>query len=214
MRTSGGGAGGAVLDDVTGEPALVVATVGAEPIARGGYAAALLLDGSALLARADLRAGEEALRRWMAAAALVRPAQEGGVVVAIADAGAPVVQALVRWDPVTASARELADRQQLGFPPAARVASVSGTPPAVEDLLELTRLPPGAQVLGPVPMEGPSRAGDGADAQGDHHVRAFVRVPRPAGAALAAALRAAAGVRTARKAPDPVRVRIDPVPLG
>src|SRR4029079_14567038 len=53
-------------------PALVVATPGAEPVAADGYGAALLLDAWALLGRQDLRAAEDALRRWMAAAALVR----------------------------------------------------------------------------------------------------------------------------------------------
>lgn len=61
-----------VLDSVPGLPALVVSTPGAEPVAEGGYAAALLLDGWAMVGRPDLRAGEEALRRWTAAAALVR----------------------------------------------------------------------------------------------------------------------------------------------
>lgn len=37
--------------------ALVVATVGAEPVAPAGYAAALLLDGNSLLRRENLRAG-------------------------------------------------------------------------------------------------------------------------------------------------------------
>ena len=79
----------------------MVATPGAEPAADGGYAAALLLDAQALLGRADLRAGEEALRRWMNAAALVRPRSDGGIVVVLADAALPAVQALIRWDPVT-----------------------------------------------------------------------------------------------------------------
>ena len=42
-------------------------------MAEGGYGAVLLLDTWALLTRADLRAGEEALRRWLEAAALARP---------------------------------------------------------------------------------------------------------------------------------------------
>ena len=53
-----------------GEPALVVATPGAEPVAAGGYGAALLLDAWALLGRQDLRAAEDTLRRWMAATTL------------------------------------------------------------------------------------------------------------------------------------------------
>jgi primosomal protein N' (replication factor Y) (superfamily II helicase) len=44
-------------------------------------------------------------------------------------------------------------------------------------------------------------------------VRALVRVPRAHGAVLAAALRAAQGVRSARKAADPVRVQIDPIEI-
>ncbi len=51
--TSGGEA---MVTDVPGEPAVVVATPGAEPVAAGGYGAALLLDGWALLGRQDLRA--------------------------------------------------------------------------------------------------------------------------------------------------------------
>jgi primosomal protein N' (replication factor Y) len=41
----------------------------------------------------------------------------------------------------------------------------------------------------------------------------LVRVPRAAGRALAAALHAAAGVRSAKKARDPVRIQIDPLEL-
>src|SRR4029453_1235234 len=85
VRTSGRDG---VLAHVPPESALVVATPGAEPVAEGGYGAVLLLDTWALLTRADLRAGEEALRRWCAAAALARPGPQGGRVVVVAD-GAP-----------------------------------------------------------------------------------------------------------------------------
>ncbi|MYV72305.1 primosome assembly protein PriA, partial [Streptomyces sp. SID2131] len=88
------------LDSVPGRPALVVSTPGAEPVAEGGYAAALLLDGWAMLGRPDLRAGEEALRRWIDAASLVRGQAEGGTVVVVAEPTLRPVQALVRWDPV------------------------------------------------------------------------------------------------------------------
>ena len=73
---------GTVLDAVAAGPRLVVSTPGAEPVAPGGYAAALLLDAWALLERPSLTAGEESLRRWLAAAALVRPpSADGGRVV-------------------------------------------------------------------------------------------------------------------------------------
>ncbi|WP_197042680.1 primosomal protein N' [Microbispora rosea] len=194
VRTSGRDG---VLATVSGAPALVVATPGAEPVPDGGYAAAVLLDGWALLGRPDLRASEEALRRWTNAAALLRPA---GELVVLADAAVPAVQALLRWDPVTFAERELDERAELGFPPAVRMATLTGPAAAVRETLADAGLPPGAQVLGPVPVEGELE-------------RAMVRVPRHLGSALARALKGASGVRSARKAPDVVRVNIDPLDL-
>lgn len=204
VRTSGSTSG--VLASVPGGAALVVATPGAEPVAEGGYGAALLLDSWALLGRADLRAGEETLRRWMNAAALVRPASAGGHVVVAADAGHPVVQALVRWDPAWLAARELADRRELGFPPVSRMASVSGSPAALAEFLEALRLPEGADLLGPVP-ERPRPGQEG------ERERYLVRVPRASGAAMAHALAEVQGVRSAKKVPEHVRVQLDPLDL-
>lgn len=204
VRTSGSTSG--VLATVPGGPALVVATPGAEPVAEGGYGAALLLDSWALLGRADLRAGEETLRRWMNAATLVRPASAGGLVFVAADAAHPVVQALVRWDPGWLAARELADRRELGFPPATRMASLTGSPAALAEFLEALRLPADADVLGPVP-ERPRPGQEG------ERERYLVRVPRGEGGALAHALAEVQGVRSAKKAPEHVRVQLDPLEL-
>ena len=186
-----------VLASVPGAPALVVSTPGAEPVAEGGYGAVLLLDGWAALGRADLRAGEEALRRWFAAAALARPE---GRVVCVADRGLPAVQALVRWDPVGAAERELAERTALGFPPAVRMASVQGPAAAVAELVAGLPEPARRDALGPV-------------AAGDDDERLLLRAPRAAGTQLAAALKAAQAVRSARKG-VPVRVELDPRQLA
>ena len=199
VRASGGGG---VLADVPAVPALVVSTPGAEPVATGGYAAAALLDGQSLLARPGLRAAEEALRRWMAAAALVRPGSDGGVVVVVADAGTPAVQALVRWDPAGSAARELADRAALGFPPVVRAVEVTGLGADVADLLRLVEVPAGGEILGPVPSSE------------DGHEQALIRAPRVSSAALSAAVKAAQAVRAARRSGGSVRVRVDPVDLG
>jgi primosomal protein N' (replication factor Y) len=205
VRTSGRSE---VITEVTSAPAVVVATPGAEPRAVGGYAAAVLLDGWALLGRPSLRAAEEALRRWMNAAALVRPAADGGAVVVVADSGIPAVQALIRWDPVTHAERELAERAALRFPPAVRMAVLTGPEPAVREILAAAVLPPGADVLGPVPAGGePATGGAGA---GGELARALIRVPRSGGLALAAALRAAQAVRSARKEAGVVRLQLDP----
>ncbi|MCW2880499.1 MAG: Primosomal protein [Sphaerisporangium sp.] len=192
-----------VLATVGSAPALVVATPGAEPVAEGGYAAGVLLDGWAMLGRPDLRAAEETLRRWMNAAALLRPAAE---LVVLADSAVPAVQALIRWDPVTHAERELAERAALGFPPAVRMATLTGTSGGVREMAADLRLPEGAQVLGPVPVETRRAAGEAEE-------RLMIRVPRGAGGALARALKGAVGVRSARKAPDLVRVCMDPIDL-
>ncbi|MEU5978060.1 primosomal protein N' [Streptomyces sp. NPDC047315] len=206
-----------VLDAVPGRPALVVSTPGAEPVADGGYAAALLLDGWAMLGRPDLRSSEEALRRWIDAASLVRGQGEGGTVVVVAEPTARAVQALVRWDPVGHAQRELAERAELGFPPVSRMASVSGRADAVDAFVAAAELPVEAEVLGPVPLPAPPpgrprRPGD--PPVGESWTRALLRVPPGRGAALAAALKAAQAVRTARGGPDQVRIRIDPPDIG
>jgi len=219
VLTSGGSQ---VLDNVGSEPAVVVATPGAEPVADGGYRAAVLLDGWAMLGLASLRAAEEALRRWLNAAALVRSAADGGTVIVVADGSQPAVQALIRWDPATFAARELAERTELRFPPAARMASVAGPPDAVDALLTAAGLPGDAELLGPLAaasgQSGRARSGPATlgDDQADSDlvaVRYLVRVPRSEGSDLALALRAGQAARTAAKEPGTVRVQLDPAAL-
>ncbi len=205
VQSSGDG----VRATVTGGREIVVATPGAEPVAPEGYAAVVLLDTWLSLARADLRTDEEALRRWLNAAGLVAP---GGVVVAVGDPGHPALQALVRWDPLGFAEREIGERQEARLPPAARVATLTGTSGAVEEALGLLTLPSGAEVLGPVPQPaGPGKdQGPGRDERPEW--RAVVRAPRARGAALSAALREMQRLRSARKL-EAVRVQVDPAAL-
>jgi primosomal protein N' (replication factor Y) len=208
VRTSGGGS---VIDEVDDRPALVLATPGAEPVAVGGYAAAVLLDGWMLLSRPDLRAGEEAVRRWLAAAALVRGKADDGRVVLVAPGELRPAQALLRWAPRWFAEQELAERSILHLPPSGRMAALTGSAVAVADLLELVTLPGGAEVLGPVPVVGRV---PGQPEAADTGERMLVRVPRHRGNDLAAALKAAQAARSARKAPGTVRVELDPSVLG
>ncbi len=196
-------AGESVQPAVADAPALVVATPGAEPLAPGGYGAALLLDGEALLGRPDLRAAQETLRRWMGAAALVRSGPAGGRVVVGADASLGTVQALIRWDPAGHAAVELAARQELGFPPAVVMASLEGPVgalPIEPQDLGLSE----AEFLGPVPVEG---------AADPERLRLLVRVGPSRRKELAGALVAFQARRSARKDPQPVRVQLDPTAL-
>jgi primosomal protein N' (replication factor Y) len=209
-------AGEAVVSQVDARPALVVATPGAEPQVAGGYGAALLLDSWALLGRQDLRAAEDTLRRWMAAASLVRPRGEGqadGVVAVVAEASVPTVQALIRWDPVGHANAELAARAEVALPPSVHMAALDGTGAAVAALLDEIRLPDTAELLGPVPLPPGARRPPGMAA--DEPVsRMLVRVEREEGLALAAELRRGVAVISARQTEEPVRVQIDPLQIG
>ncbi|ETZ27274.1 putative primosomal protein N priA, partial [Mycobacterium intracellulare MIN_061107_1834] len=115
--------------------------------------AALLLDTWALLGRQDLRAAEDALWRWMSAAALVRARGDGGVVLVIAESSLPTVQSLIRWDPVGHAEAELTARAEVGLPPSVHMAAIDGTPDAVTALLGEVRLAElEADLLGPVDL--------------------------------------------------------------
>ena len=194
VRTSGGDR---VLASVDDEPAIVVATPGAEPVAAGGYAAVVLLDTWLVLGLAHLRVEEEALRRWANAVGLVRP---GGRAVVVGDPAHPAIQALVRWDPAGFAAREAALRREAHLPPASRLATITGEPGAVDDAVTLLDPPVGFELLGPVPF--------GSDGES----RAVLRVPRSHGLDLSRALGEVQRVRSARKL-DAVRIQVDPPTL-
>jgi primosomal protein N' (replication factor Y) len=189
-----------VVDRVADEAAIVIATPGAEPVADGGYAGAVLLDTWLSLGLPSLRAGEEAVRRWFNACALVRSAAEGGRVIAVGEPSSASLQALVRWDPEGFAARELADRVSARLAPAARMATVTGPPGDLTEVLTALDVPAYVDVFGPV---------DHADGE----ARLILRAPRARGAALSRALQRAQAGRSARKLP-PVRVQIDPADLG
>ncbi|KRF11666.1 primosome assembly protein PriA [Nocardioides sp. Soil797] len=194
VRTS---SGERVLSEVGDKPAIVVATPGAEPVAEGGYAAVVLLDTWLALGRLDLRTGEEALRRWMNAAALTR---RGGQVIAVGDPAEPTLQALVRWDAGGFARREMAERRSAHLPPASRMATISGAPGAVDDVVTLLAAPEATEVLGPIPVE---------NREGTPESRVVLRAPRQHGDALSRSLGEVQRLRSARKL-DPVRVQVDP----
>ncbi len=201
------------MSEVADRPALVVATPGAEPYAAGGYGAALLLDTWALLGRQDLRAAEDALWRWMSAAALVRARGDGGVVLVVAESSIPTVQSLIRWDPVGHADAELAARTEVGLPPSVYMAAIDGAADAVAALIDEAQLPDDADVLGPVQLPPGVRRPAGT-AAGVPVTRMLVRVRRAQGLALAAGLRRGVGVLSARQTHQPVRVQIDPLHIG
>ncbi len=195
---------------VSDKPAIVVATIGAEPAAPHGYAAALLLDGDSMLRRESLRAGEETLRRWLNASALVRSAKDGGIVVVTAEESVEVA-ALVRWDPAGHAAREFAQRHQLGLPPAVRLASLTGRAEDVAAFTAALALPPEVRVIGPAPIHlGPPIPGaPGAMDPEAPDYRSILLFPYSLAATVTANMRALKAANAARKVGAPVQVRCD-----
>ena len=197
---SGARADHGVVREVDDHPRVVVATPGAEPVAQGGYHGALLLDGAAITGRQNLAAPGEALRRWLAAAALVRPGADGGRVMLLGDPAPVPAQALVRWDPAGFVERELAERAELELPPATRMAAIRGSSAAVHGLMRFLEVPPGVEILGPVPWA-------------QDEVQVLMRSDLAQSSRLTRALAAAAAVRSAHKDRDPIRIQVDPTEL-
>ena len=185
------------LPEVPDKPALVLATPGAAPSAAGGYAAAVLLDAELMLGRADLRAGEESLRRWLAVVAKVRPAVAGGTVLVVGQPGLREVQALVRLDPVGYAVGELAQRTEAGFPPAVKMVTIEGTVDALTAVVVALEVPEGVTMLGPFEVGGE-----------DELHRLTLRCALAHAGQLVAAVKAVAAVRAARKEAS-IRVRVD-----
>lgn len=214
VRVSGASAPGGVLSAVGPRPAVIVATPGAEPVAEGGYAAALLLDAALSTAHVGLAVAQDALHRWLAAAGLVRSAREGGQVLLVGDAAPGPTNALVRWDPAGFADRELAERRELDLPPAVRVAAITGDRQAVDAVVARVGLADPWATLGPVEVPEaagrPARGGAGRDPSLQPPVRTIVRVPLREGRRLARELSASLAVRSAKREGGSVRVQLDP----
>ena len=160
------------VQTVGAEPALVIATRGAEPIAAGGYRAVLLLDGENMVARESLKVGEDCLRWWSNAIAL----SAVGAPCVLVGVGGALASALATWRLPDYARGELVDRRRLRFPPAVRVATITGTADAVASAVASAVQIGNTDALGPVETE------DG--------VRAIVRFDYADGPAVTTALRA------------------------
>ncbi|CAN3701895.1 putative primosomal protein N' [Microbacterium sp. MM2322] len=196
--------------EVDDQPALIIATRGAEPLARKGYRAVILLDGDRMLQSEALRIAESCLRWWSNAAALAAP----GAPVHLVGVAGPVARALATWTQPAYARGELIDRAPLRMPPAVRVASVDGHTRSVDALLASLRET--VPELDPLAVLGPVDTSETPDVATS---RALVRFDYAQGRAVAEALRAgviadALRARKSRKnrGPQPrstLRVRLD-----
>lgn len=164
------------LSFLNNESALVVSTSGAEPICDSGYAAVVILDADLELSRDQLDATEQAIRKWANSLSLLAQGGKAAVIGVSAELG----QALSLWQVDELAAKLLQERIELGFPPAVRLVSISGSR---EDLLPVkTALEQinGARILGISTLEGTSDS------------RLLATYPYSAGVAVAKLLRSAA----------------------
>jgi primosomal protein N' (replication factor Y) len=167
-------------------PALVVATRGAEPIAEGGYRAVLLLDGERMLARETLHVAEDCLRWWASAASLAAP----GAPTVLVGVSGTLARDFATGRLAAFAHAELIDRRELRFPPAVRLASVTGADEVVREVV--AAVDPGLliDVLGPAPVD-------------ERLVRAILRFEYAKGAEVAAEVRAAVVKNATRRRKAP-----------
>ena len=137
------------ISRISAKPALIVATTEQEPVAEGGYAAALLLDAGMLLSLDRIWAAEEALRRWANAAAKVAPQ---GQVMLTGDPGERLAvtfkqRAFSKW-----ASQELTERAEVGIPPTAALAIMRGNEAALQQVLAHASFND-VQIVGPVREE-------------------------------------------------------------
>ncbi|MGO1775866.1 MAG: primosomal protein N' [Agrococcus casei] len=186
------------LLEIDDRPRLVVATTGAAPVAAGGYRAVVLLDGESHLSGERLGVAEDYVRQSRNTMALA--ASDARCV--ITGASGAVATAVQTATAAGFAASELEGRQETSFPPAVRVASVSGDPAIVRRAVESLADVPKTDTLGTVDIVGPD---------GTSEVRTIVRFAYGSGTAVADELRAQVlrAAAKSRKNTGRLRVRMD-----
>lgn len=127
------------------KPKVVVATVGAEPIAAGGYAAVVILDADQLLRRDTLRATEDAVRAWANAIALL---SSKGRALLVGLTG-KLASDFALWNQGSIAARELESRVELELPPAVRIATITSDSSRLEQCVEALAGIDSLEIFGP-----------------------------------------------------------------
>jgi primosomal protein N' (replication factor Y) len=114
---------------------IVVATPGAAPKVKGGYAALLVLDCDIWLSRQSLAAEQHAFRDWTGALELL--ASDGRAVLSGVDA--EIGQAFTMQQHRHIAKAQLADLRSLSLPPAVRIATLESSAEQQEQVLEVAK---------------------------------------------------------------------------
>ena len=107
-------AGDVIKDRIDHKSALVLATSGAQPQVKGGYAAVVILDGMRFFSHTDIRTQERARELFFETSSLISPS---GVVLLVIEDSHPIVSAIARWNVAPLIKRELSERAELHLPP-------------------------------------------------------------------------------------------------
>lgn len=128
-----------VISRVSSDSQIVVATIGAEPIADGRFQTTVVLDGMFTLRGVRLDAGQEAVHHWMRLAAATKSANDGGTLVLTGNPASRVVQAILRMDPLGWASQDLQERAELGLPPTFRYIQLRAAATELDAFLEYVR---------------------------------------------------------------------------
>ena len=133
------------------------------------------------------------------------------MVVTASDAAA--TGALLRWDPAGYAQRELSLRMELQLPPAVRIASVTGPRAAVEHYTGAVEADLGRggitlRTAGPAPL---LLAAPPSGKRSAEDVRTLLFFPYGQAAAVVRVLRVTRAAVAAKRATDPVQLRLDGV---
>ena len=121
------------IANITNKPQIVVSTAGCEPIAEYGYQTVVFMDARNQLSWDSLRSVEESVHSWNGAVQLL--ANDGSAV--LVGVGGKLAEYFALWRQNDISNDQLQERKELNLPPVVRLASVSGLPKAVEEVVNV-----------------------------------------------------------------------------
>lgn len=147
-----------MVERVEDAKGLVIATPGAIPLTRNGYALVVILEAERFFMQSDIRAHERTRELFFSTAAMTSITGKFALVMS---GEHPIVGAIAAWKPSLISQRELRERLEVNLPPFTRAVTLDiaqsessalfrGLKKAQED----GRLPSSTQLLGPSVLKG------------------------------------------------------------
>lgn len=195
-------------------PMIVVSTPGSEPVAPSGYGAVVLLDPWALTQRPDLSADEDTLRLWCNAVRLVRPFSQGGEAIIAGEPRHPLIQGLIRWDPVGVAERLCAERESALLPPSRHFIAIDGPFSAVKDFVSDVTAEVSVDTLGPIELPVFESLPASCADSGEEPLRMLLRDNGDNFDDILSEVRKISRYRSAKTKNIPVRIHVDPTRIG